>query len=70
MVLDVPLIDRQHLARHAFVTLVPFLTVREEAFANLFDRQLACIRSITPGGRFCAFGRASAAARVARYWVS
>jgi hypothetical protein len=49
LIVDVPSIDRKHLACHALVALVPTFAIFEEAFAGFFDRYLVRSGAIGPG---------------------
>jgi hypothetical protein len=40
MIIDVASIDREHLPRHALITLVPPLAIFEKTLASNFDRNL------------------------------
>src|ERR1700738_1842666 len=48
MIIDVASIDREHLARHALIALVPPLAIFEETLASNLDRDLVCGGAIGP----------------------
>src|SRR5882672_9533903 len=49
MIVDMPSIDREHLAGHSLIALIPALAVFKKAFASGLDRHLVRSGAIGPG---------------------